>query len=561
MKSRIFFLVIILFSISLNAQNPKYIFPMDIPMILSASFAELRPNHFHAGLDISTSGVIGVNVKSVADGYVSRIKLSPYGYGHGLYVTHYDGHTTVYGHLSEYAPKIDSVVRREQYRNHTFDVDYYPEKDEIVVKKGEIIALSGNTGGSGGPHLHFEVRDTETDAALNPLAFIGDVADNRAPEVYGIKVYPLDDSAQVGGKCDAKYFTLAEIQNKTIEGYGKLGFGINANDFFTVGGRPCGVVEVSLFDNGRLIFKSRTDTIPFELSRYINSFIDYADYQQTKRYIQKSFIEDNNRLNIFNTSDSFFVKPQEIHKMKYQLKDFVGNVKTVNFTIKGNYNPLSKPLNYEGQEVCWAKDTFFEHFGMTVLFKAGSFYKNEFINLKKNDSTVFKRPVYSVGTKYIPLQNEMKLSLPVPDVYKQLLKTKITEKQMFIARVGKKNTLGYVGGQLDSLGNLVVETRWLGDFVVAIDTIAPTVSSKNSSTLLTNSSTIMIGVADNFSGISKYNCFIDGEWTVFEFDYKNARLIAPVKKLNLASGWHTLTAKVGDPCENEKVFEWKFRIR
>ncbi|MEE3448864.1 MAG: peptidoglycan DD-metalloendopeptidase family protein, partial [Bacteroidales bacterium] len=140
MKSKLIFLFCILWYFGAKAQ--KYPSPMDIQNVLSASFAELRPNHFHAGLDISTGGVIGVPVKSVADGYVSRIKVSPYGYGYGLYITHYDGHTTVYGHLSEYAPKIDSVIRKEQYRIESFTADYFPKENELPVKKGEIIAYS-----------------------------------------------------------------------------------------------------------------------------------------------------------------------------------------------------------------------------------------------------------------------------------------------------------------------------------------------------------------------------------------------------------------------------------
>ena len=561
MKPKIFFIILLILQINATAQQPDYIFPMDIPVVLSASFAELRPNHFHAGLDISTSGVIGVEVKSVADGYVSRIKLSPFGYGHGLYITHYDGHTTVYGHLSKYAAKIDSVVMREQYKNKTFDVDYYPEKDEITVKRGEVIAFSGNTGSSGGPHLHFEVRDTETDAALNPLKFIGKVADDRPPVVSGIKIYPLSDSSQVAGKCESKYFTLAEIQGKTIESYGKLGFGINADDYFSVGGRPCGVVEVSLYDNDKLIFQSRLDTVPFEKTRYINSMIDYVDYQQNKRYIQKSFVEDNNQLKIYNNVKDFFVDNLETHKLKYQLKDFVGNVKKVEFTIKGKKNPIANPPNFNGEYVSWACDTFFELDGMSVFIPAGSFYKDEYITISKTDSSVFKQPIFTVGSTEIPLQTEMDLTLPIPEKIKTLIENGLPEKKYFIARIGKKNTLGYVGGELDSCNNLTVKTRWMGDFVVAVDTIAPNITNKNSSTIFTNFGKILIGITDNFSGIAKYNCYIDNEWKVFEYDYKNARLVAPIKKLNLAAGYHTLKVEVEDKCENLKTFEWKFRKR
>nr|MCR5455834.1 M23 family metallopeptidase [Bacteroidales bacterium] len=175
MKLKLFFLLNFLVVFGAKAQN--YINPMDIPTVLSASFAELRPNHFHGGIDISTPS-IGTPVKSVADGYVSRIKVSPYGYGYGLYITHYDGHTTVYGHLSSYAAKIDSVIRKEQYRVQSFDVDFYPEQSLLPVKQGEVVGYSGNTGGSFGPHLHFEVR-TKDDVPINPLAYMANSVDDH----------------------------------------------------------------------------------------------------------------------------------------------------------------------------------------------------------------------------------------------------------------------------------------------------------------------------------------------------------------------------------------------
>ena len=555
MKLKFIYLLCFVCALSAKAQN--YINPMDIPMTLSASFAELRPNHFHGGLDISTPS-IGTPVKSVADGYVSRIKVSPYGYGYGLYITHYDGHTTVYGHLSEYAPKIDSVIRKEQYRLKSFDVDYFPDETLLPVKKGEVVAYSGNTGGSLGPHLHLEVRDTKTEDPLNPLAFLASqVADHRAPTVYGIKAYALDDTSAV----NEKYYELKAIENKTIDAYGHIGFGVNSVDFFDVGGRPCGLVEIFLYDNDKLVFQARLDRVPFDKTRYINSFVDFAEVQRDNRYIQKSFIDPNNKLNIYKVCEPIIVKHGEIHRIRYELKDFAGNTKKVSFYVRGVKDGGYEPRIRRGERLSWDKDYNISACGISVTFPCGTFYKDEYMEIAKSDSNVFKRPLYTVGSREIPVHDHITLTLPLPDDYKKMLADSLLmPKQIFIARTGKKNSIGYVGGTING-DYITVNPRILGDFLVAIDTVPPRVVTKNTVTLLSQNNNVMVGISDNLSGIEKYNCYIDGVWKIFEYDYKNNRLISPVKKLGIKSGAHTLVARIEDASGNLTEWEWKFRVR
>ncbi|MBQ5453736.1 MAG: hypothetical protein IIT56_12205, partial [Bacteroidales bacterium] len=305
---------------------------------------------------------------------------------------------------------------------------------------------------------------------------------------------------------------------------------------------------------------SELENIPFDKSRYINSFVDYAEVQSDNRYIQKSFIEPGNFLDIYKTCRPVIVKEGEIHNMRYELTDFNGNKKTVKFSVKGHKNAAFVKGKPVFQEFDWKKDHIIDTLGIYVMIKDSTFYKNEFLEFSREDSTIFKRTVYTVGNAGIPAHQNFFLTIPVPDSIKSHIGKELSESQVFIARTGKKNSLGYIGGKLS--GDLIVaETRQFGHFVIATDTVAPKVYSKNSVTVLSNSNNIMIGVSDNFSGISKYDCYIDGKWKLFEFDYKNARLISPVKKLGLEAGFHDLEARVEDACGNEKVFKWRFRTR
>ena len=198
---------------------------------------------------------------------------------------------------------------------------------------------------------------------------------------------------------------------------------------------------------------------------------------------------------------------------------------------------------------------------MVVCIPAGNFYKDEYVEFARVDSNVYNRPLYTVGRRGIPIHDHFTLMLPVPEDYKKMLSdSTLRNSQVFIARTGKKQSYSYVGGTIDG-DNISVNPRIMGDFLVAIDTVPPRVVSKNTATLLSQNNNVMVGISDNMSGVEKYNVYIDGEWKIFEYDYKNARLISQVKKLGLKSGTHTLVAKIEDTCGNLTEWEWKFRVR
>ncbi len=541
-------------SLSSRAELP-YAKPIDTNIKMTASFAELRANHFHTGVDLGTSGVTGINVFAAEDGYVSRVKVSAFGYGRALYIDHPDGRTTVYAHLNAYAAKIDSLVRREQMKRKSFEIDWYPAAGEIRVERGEVVAYSGNTGSSGGPHLHFEVRTTDTERALNPLEFLDPVADNQQPTIYGAKLYVLDDDAQVAGRYSDKYYTKAEISGQTIDAIGTVGIGIHATDYFTADGRPCGLVAVKLFDGEKLVFHSILDTVSFDKSRFINSYIDYAEWTRNKRFVQKSFVEPGNMLDNYRTANEFVIAEGEVHKMRYELFDFAGNKSVMSFTLRGRANAnAAKHSSAKGALVDWQRTWAADTLGISVVIPRESFYKNETIAISAKESETMHRTVWTVGSGAIPVHKNISLSMPIPERLQRVDRAKIIG-----VMVDSKNRLT----ALTSTANdtlVEAKAKALGRFTVACDTVPPKVVSRNTRSNLTATNYVMVGLSDDLSGIAKYDCYIDGEWKIFEYDYKKTMLKAQVQSLDLEKGSHKLQAIVVDACGNEGRFDWTFNV-
>lgn len=547
---------------SQSKPDPVYAVPLKIGYRISGSYAELRGNHFHAGLDMGTAGVENVDVHAAADGWVSRVKVGPYGYGRALYISHPDGHTTVYGHLNGFAPKIDELVRRRQYEEQSFSVELFLPEGKIPVSRDEIVAFSGNTGGSGGPHLHFEVRDSKTEEPLNPLRFLPKVNDVCPPTLYGVKLYALSRDAQIAGAASDKYFALKSVSGRTVDCLGKVGLGIHCTDFFAVGGRPCGVIEVRLYDNDRLVFKSRVDHFPFALNRHVNSLIDFKESLVNHRFIQRSFVAPGNKLPIYQSvSTPITVSEGELHKIKYVVKDFAGNESSVSFSLRGVKNPgakrRSKPIgDLVERSKTWVKDSA----GIDVLIPREALYDDEWVAVKRSTSPKSQCPVFSVGDRTVPLQKPVTLTMSVPDKWRSL------GRKVFVGRVTPSGVV-YCDSEMrpdagsSSVYIISADVLSFGDYTVCVDSLPPSVKVRNVNNALGMSSLISIGVFDSQSGIGDYSVHIDGQWQVFEYDYKNNRLKATPEYLRLAKGRHHLHAKVSDACGNERVVEWDFSVR
>jgi len=530
----------------------KYPFPLEIEMRITASFAEMRDNHFHMGLDFGTFGQQGLPVHSVAEGYVSRIVTSPYGYGRCILIDHPDGHTTLYGHLSGYPENIDSIVRKSQREKESYSIDVSFSPGEIPVKKWDVIGLSGNTGGSQAPHLHFEVRDTETQNALNPLEYMVDIPDNVKPEVAGIKVYGMNDSAQVYYQCQDRYFALYQIQNQRIPVLGQIGLGADVIDRFIPGGNRCGVVNTKLYDNEKLIFESNIDTISFDDTRYINSYFDYADRRKNSRYVQKSFVDTYNHLrNVYKECKSnITVNEGDTHNMRYEFLDYKGNLSTVKFTLVGQKSASATPRTHIGYLVHPCDNWHLEAHGFGVSIPKLTLYRNEYIPV----ITDSLKNTISVGSAEIPVHSAFTVRMGLSDGQKA------RKDKVFAKLTNQKGQSQYVSSEIVG-DSILIKSRTMGSFSLDIDTIAPTAISRNTSIYLRAANMISVRPSDDKTSMTDYKPYIDGVFQPMEYDYKNNRIMAWVKDLGLQPGKHHLEIKLYDAVGNEGLFTWDFWVR
>ena len=336
---------------------------MDIRLLLSGTFGEIRANHFHSGIDIKTGGVEGAAVYAIADGYVSRIKVSAFGYGKAIYVTHPNGYVSVYGHLNRYNKTIGDYVRSEQYRQENFEIELFPAEGTLPVRKGEIIAYSGNSGSSGGPHLHFEIRDGATQKIINPLLFGYEVKDIYKPKITSIKIYPEDASSRVNGSGKSiRYLvegwgTEHRLANSpVIRLSGNISFAIQVHDQQNDTDNKNGPYSVTLFIDSVEVFRFKMEIFAFDETRYVNSMLDYEEYVRNNVRLQRTKIDPGNKLGIYDevmNKGVFRFNDTLTHLLRYEVSDVAGNIASLSFRVNlkksrvqslKNLKMLNRPL-------------------------------------------------------------------------------------------------------------------------------------------------------------------------------------------------------------------------
>ncbi len=543
--------------------NDPIICPVKPPYLFAGSFGELRPNHFHSGLDFRTQGQTGMPVFAVKDGYVSRVGISPTGYGKALYMNHSDGTTSVYGHLERFHPKIQKYVREKQYDKENFPIDLTLSSNEFSFNKGDIIAWSGNSGSSGGPHLHFEIRVTDSERAINPLFYNLGIKDNSAPKIRAFYAYPLTANSNVGPDRSKKRFEVVAGQggyrlknNLPVELYGKIGFGIQADDDFNGNGFKCGIYSATLFCDGKEIFGFKMNGFSFDDSRYANAQADYEAYIQSHRWIQRLYRLPGNHLDIYNHPDNngiLSLDDGKNHEFEIVAADAFKNKSSLKFrTIPKKSKLPDKKQNFSKQFL-FDQSNHFENENIRIDLPKEALYDNIGFVWKSAPKPVgcFSE-LHQVHSKFIPLQKSYTLSISCNDLPRSL-----TNKALIVnieATTGQKSAIGgeYSGGWV------TVKTNVFGSFAVAIDKTPPVILplSIKDKKVLTDNNKLQFIITDDLSGIKNYRGEIDGEWILFEYDAKSKLLTYIFDKDRMTfEKNHLLRLVVTDKKENSSEYK------
>jgi len=533
-------------------------------MFLTGNFGELRSNHFHSGIDIRTDGRTGLPVLAVADGFVSRISVSPFGFGNALYVDHPNGTTTVYGHLNAFSAKIQEYVREIQYEKESFSTDIDLPSSKFPVKKGEQIAFSGNSGSSGGPHLHFEIRDTKTEHTLNPLKYPFKVADHQAPKILSVHFYPVGEDAVISGKSEPKsvetvfYNNQYQIKNgQVIPVYGTVGFGVQVVDYLDGNGSKCGIYSLNLKVDGQSIYSFKMDEFDFDESRYINSHIDYEQKVRNDKNVYKTWLEPGNKLSIYNDDKNglFSFTDDKKHAVRYEITDVNGNISVLAFSVLSKKQTLLKPEK-KGILFEYDESNEFENDWIELDFPKNSFYSNFYFDYEQLPKlpNVFSK-VHKVHNKYVPIHQSYTMKVKAENLPNKL------QPKALIAFVNPENgMLSAIGGQYDD-GWVECKLRSFGCFAVAVDTIAPTIAplSITNKNALTEKNQIRFRIKDDFSGIGSYRATLDGKWALFEYDAKSNTIVHKFDPSRFTfPKKHQLFLRVEDVKGNIKTYEATF---
>lgn len=546
-----------------NYPRNYFTYPVAATKGLAANFGELRPNHYHMGLDCRTEKAQNKKILAAADGYIAKVKIESWGFGRAIYVNHPNGLTTLYAHLNDFYPALEKYVKQQQYALKSWAVYLDIPANLFPVKQGDTIALSGNTGGSQGPHLHFEVRDTKTDKVLNPSLFNFQIPDNVAPDIYKLAVY---DRCVSTYEQTPKIFMLKKVNgvyvttpSLIIANTDKVSFGISASDRYTGSDNKNGIYETVLYDNNKPIVGFQLDSIGYDETRYLNAHIDYK-----YRNGGGSFIEhvsklpgyNNSVYTTFNGDGVINIEDDSAHAIKIVVKDAFGNTSVLQFNVQRNSKV--RETSVKDSATFFQQNAFhpgyvniFENATMRFYLPPNCLYDS--IRFLYNETpgntgfTVYKLHNTSVPVnRYFPIS--IKANTPFPN---KMVMHRFANGKNDYATAEPENYKGEAGWYKASF-------REFGNVELMIDTVAPTIAPAGFKDGMNCSkqSRIVFVIKDNTEEIKKFTATLDGNWLRFSND-KGSRFIYDFDEM-CAAGEHELKIIAEDQVGNSSEKTYHF---
>ncbi|HUH36300.1 MAG TPA: M23 family metallopeptidase [Moheibacter sp.] len=523
--------------------------PLGITNFLSGNFGELRNNHFHSGIDIKTNQKEGYNIYAVGDGFISRINVSPRGYGNALYIDHPNGYTTVYAHLQKFNSEIEEYVRAYQYKNETFSVEIYPEANELKVKESDIIAISGNSGSSGGPHLHFEIRDTQTEEPINPFLFGFDVPDTRNPLLNGLYLYAIPENHW------EKTSRQTVANGAQISAAGKVGFGVKAYDQHNGAENQNGVYQINVFVNDDIYYTYTNDRLNFETTRAINCLVDYEDRMKNNSWVYQLYKKAGDPLQMYsNVKNDGILNLEEgkTYAIRIEVKDFAGNKREGNFKVIGKKPSTSISQTSDLPVFHWNQENYFKAENIEISLPKGVIYEDLSFDYRKTNNGK-----HAVHDWNIPVHNHFTLAITPENLPTAQLDKAILVREYQYRGAWKKE---YIQAEYKN-GKVVGNARNFGTFSVEIDQSKPNINPvniKENTTFTGKNGLIKFTINDSQSGIAGFSAYIDGRWILTNYDQKTKSLTIDLNREKIDNGKHQLELKVWDEKNNTATYQANF---